>query len=170
MSKKNTCALLYSSQQNLEQDVNTLQTQSFDMKAVSIIGKVRLHKTHATGLYISAGQIHYQGDQARLWNDLWADLNGAGFFSVPDYGALVAAGPIAHSLAKKYEDIEVGNGLSVLGFALFNIGIPIDSIRHYEKAVNSEKLLLIVHGLRNDVEQACQLLHSSTQQVTVHMA
>lgn len=170
MSIKNTCVLLYSSQQNLERDVRTLQTHAFDMKAVSVVGKEPQNKTQVTGLYVSRGEVHYQGNKTPFWNDLWTHLNGAGFFSVPDVGVLLAAGSIALSLVKEYEGIDVGKGLSVLGFALFNIGIPIDSIRHYEKAVNSEKCLLIVHGLRSDVERACQLLHSSTQQVTVHMA
>lgn len=170
MFKKNTCVLLYSNHKNLERDINVLQTQSFDMNAVSIIGKVQQHKTLVTGLYTMGGQIRYQGNQARFWNDLRAILNGAGFFSVPDFGALIAAGPIVHLLTKEYGDMEVGNGLSVFGLALFSMGIPINSIRHYEKSVNSEKFLLIIHGLHNDIELACQLLHSKTQQVTVHMA
>ena len=170
MSIKNTCVLLYSSHQNLERDFNFLQTQSFNMKTVSIVGKGKPHTDLATGLYLSRGQIHYQGDQASFWNALWASLNGAGFFSIPDIGLLLAAGPIVSSLTKEHGGIDVGNNLSVLGFSLFHIGIPVNSIRHYEKAVSSEKFLLIVHGLRSDVEQACQLLHSTTQQVTVHMA
>ncbi len=170
MSKNNTCVLLYSSQQNLKHDVNALQTQSFDMKTVSIVGKVQQHKIHATGLYVTGGQMRYQGNQDRFWNSLWTRLNGAGFFLLPDLGALVAAGPIAYLLTKKYADIDVGGGLSVLGQAFFSIGIPIDSIRQYEKSVNSEKLLLIIHGQHSDIELACQLLHSKTQQVTVHMA
>ena len=170
MSIKNTCVLLYSSHQNLERDFSLLRAQSFNMKTVSIIGKGQLHKDLATGLYISRGQVHYQGNQAQFWNGLWANLNGAGFFSIPGIGVLLAAGPIAYSLAKEHGNIEVGNNLSVLGFTLFNIGIPINSIRYYEKSVNSEKLLLIIHGLRSDVERVCQLLHSPTQQVTMHMA
>jgi hypothetical protein len=170
MSKKSTCVLLYSNHKNLEQDVSTLQNRSFDMKAVSIVGKVEQHKTHATGLYITAGQIRYQGNQDSFWNGLWLRLNGAGFFLLPDLGVLLAAGPIAHLLTKEYAGIDVGSGLSVLGQAFFGIGIPIDSIHQYEKSVNSEKLMLIIHGLHSDVEFACQLLHSKTQQVTVHLA
>ncbi len=170
MSKKNTCVLLYSNHKNLELDINALQTQSFDMNAISIVGKVQQHKTLVTGLYTMGGQIRYLGDQARFWNNLWAILNGAGFFSVPGFGAIITAGPIVHLLTKKYGDIQVGNDLSVFGLALFSMGIPLNSIRHYEKSVNSKKFLLIIHGLHNDVELACQLLHSKTQQVTVHMA
>jgi len=170
MSKKSTCVLLYSNHKNLEQDVNALQTRSFDMKAVSIVGKVQQHEIHATGLYITGGQIRYQGNQDSFWNALWIRLSGAGFFLLPDLGVLLAAGPIAHLLTNEYAGIDVGSGLSVLGQAFSSIGIPVDSIRQYEESVNSEKLMLIIHGLHSDVEFACQLLHSKTQQVTVHMA
>lgn len=170
MSKKSTCVLLYSNHKNLEQDVNALQTRSFDMRTVSIVGKVPQHKTHATGLYITDGQIRYQGSQGSFWNGLWIRLSGAGFFLLPALGALVAAGPIAHLLTKEYTGIDVGSGLSVLAQAFFGIGIPVNSICQYEESVNSGKLMLIIHGLHGDIEFACQLLHSKTQQVTVHMA
>jgi SAM-dependent methyltransferase len=36
--------------------------------------------------------------------------------------------------------------------------------------VKAEKILLIVDGQRNDIEHACDILHSELQQVTVHIA
>lgn len=155
MSKKNTCILLYSRLQNIEQDINKLQTHNFDMKSVSILGN---------------GQASFQRKPVRSNNGLWSKLNHAGFFLLHDFGEVVAAGPIVHLLTKEHEDTEAICGLSVPGQALFSIGIPIDSIRQYEKSVHTGKFLLIIHGSHDDVERACQLLHSKTQQVTVHMA
>ncbi len=155
MSKKNTCILLYSRLQNLEQGINKLQTHNFDMESVSVLGN---------------GQTSFQGKPVRSSNDLWSKLNAADFFLLHDFGEVLAAGPLVHLLTKENEETEVICGLSVLGQALFSIGIPVDSIRQYEKSVHTGKFLLIIHGSHDDVERACQLLHSKTQQVTVHMA
>lgn len=170
MSKKNTCILLYTRLQNLEQGINTLQTHNFDMKSVSILGKGQTHKILAAKSCMTDEQASFQGRSIRSKNGLWSKLNDADFFLLHDFGEVVAAGPIVHLLTKGHEDTEVICGLSVPGQALFSIGIPIDSIRQYEKSVHTGKFLLIIHGSHDDVERACQLLHSKTQQVTVHMA
>jgi hypothetical protein len=146
MSNKNTCILLYSNQQGLEQDIRKLLTHDFDMSAVSIVGTRQSHRNHIAG------------------------PDASDHFSFHEFGTLIAAGAIVHLLIKEHEDTAVISGLSVLAQALLGIGIPMDSIRQYEKSVNSGDFLLIVHGSHNDVERACLLLHSESQQVTVHMA
>jgi len=163
MSKKNTCVLLYSSQQSLEQDIDKLQTHNFNMKSVSIVGRGQMRKNHTTKSCVTNEKTHFQNNQR-------ARLNAAGGFLFHEFGAIVAAGSIVHLLAKDHEDTGIVSGLRVLTLALFSFGIPMNSIRQYEKSVNAGKCLLIIHGSLDDVERACQLLHSETQQVTVHMA
>lgn len=170
MHTKNTCVLLYPGLQAAEQGMEKLQTQVFNMETVSVVGKGYHNEEHPIGLYTSGERLRFMGVQASFWENLWSQLSGASFFWLPDFGPLVATGPIVNLFMKGQKDIEVGGGLSVLGMALFNMGIPRDSISQYEKAVKAEKLLLMVHGKRRDVERACQLLHSETQQVTVHIA
>jgi hypothetical protein len=170
MSKKYTCVLLYSNHESAEQDTKLLQAQDFDMDTVSIVSWSHHHKTQALGLYTAGGQMRFHGDHARFWENLWNTLNGVAFFWTADFGVLIAAGSIVNLLAQKHEDVDVGQHFSILGSALFSIGIPKNSIRQYEHSIQSENLLLIVHGQHDDVERACQLLHSKTQQVTVHMA
>jgi len=170
MTKKNTCVSLYASEQTAEQAVEELLSQNFDLKTVSMVGKAFHNEEDTIGLYTSGGQLCFSGVQAAFWNSLWGQLSGASFFWLPDFGPLVAAGTIGSLLVKEQEDIEVGSGLNVLGAALFSLGIPRDSIRQYEKALKEEKFLLIVHAVRSDVEHACHILHSETQQVAVHMA
>jgi len=170
MSKKYTCVLLYSNHERAEQDTKLLQMRDFDMNTVSVVSRNHHDNTHALGLYATAGQIRFHGDHARFWESLWNTLNGAAFFWTADFDVLIAAGSIVHLLTQQRDDIDVGQHFSILGSALFSIGIPKNSIRQYEHSIQSENLLLIVHGQHDDVERACQLLHSKTQQVTVHMA
>ena len=170
MFKKNTCVLLYSSPQAAEQGIEKLQIQAFNMKTVSILGKGSQNEEHTIGLYSSGEQLHFKGAQATFWESLWSRLNGASFFWLPDFGPLAAAGPIVSLLVEVQESIEVGGSFNVLVEALFSMGIPRDSIIDYEGAAKAGKIMLIVHGLRSDVERACYILHSETQQVAVHMA
>ena len=170
MYRKNTCVLLYSSPQAAEQGIEKLQIQAFNMKTVSILSKGFQNEAHPLGLYISGEQLHFMGIQATFWESLWSRLNGASFFWLPDFGPIAAAGPIVSLLVQVQESIEVGGGFNVLVEALFNMGIPRDSIIDYEKAVKAGKIMFIVHGMRTDAERACFMLHSETQQVTVHMA
>lgn len=170
MSKKNTCVLLYSSQQDAEQGIDKLQKQAFNMETLSIVGKGYHNEEHPIGLYTSGEQLRFKGAQATFWEHLSNQLSGAAFFWLPDFGPLAAAGPIVSLLAEGQESIEVGGGLSLLAVEFFSMGIPRDSISQYEKAIKLGKIMLIVHGMRSDVELACQILHSETQQVAVHMA
>jgi len=146
MSNKNTCILLYSSQLSLERDINKLLTHNFNMDTVSIVCSRQRHKS------------------------LIAGSDTANHFSFHEFDTLLTAGPIVHLQLKENEYTGVIRGHSILAQMLIGIGIPMDSIRQYEKSVNAEDFLLIIHGSRNDVEHACQLLHSKSQQVTVYMA
>ena len=55
-------------------------------------------------------------------------------------GALEAAGMVG--------------GLSALGAGLYNIGIPMNSIIEYEKALKSDRFLIITHGTAYEMAKA----------------
>lgn len=170
MSRKNTCVLLYPNDQQTRQAVKKLQTQDFNMKSVSIIGKYLADKKLHSVKLATDEPLNFQGLQASFQKSLWPQLGGALFFVLPDIGSLITAGAIIELLKQEQKDIDIGNDFTALGLALFNVGVPVDCIKQYESAVKKEKFLLIVNGTRNDVEQACQVLHSETQQATVHIA
>jgi len=170
MSRKNACVLLYSSYQDARLAVEKLQAHSFNMKTVSIIARRSAKQQQFFGTPASDEQISFQNIPARLWKSLWELPGGALFFTLADFGALVAAGSIVALLMQEKKDMDINNGFTVLSTALFNMGIPRESISQYEDAVKAEKVLLTVNGIRSDVEQACQILHNETQRATVHIA
>ncbi|PCJ87401.1 MAG: DUF1269 domain-containing family protein [Thiotrichaceae bacterium] len=170
MSEKNTCVSIYSSHQSAEQALGELRVEGLDVQQISIVGKGYQNEEHPVGFYTTGEHIYYQGVQTAFWSNLQKLLSSASFFWLPGFGTLATAGFIVRLLVEGQESIEVGGGFNVLGKSLFSMGIPRDSIVDYEQAIKAGKILLIVHGMRSDVERAYHILHSKTQQVAVHMA
>ncbi len=170
MSKKNACVLLYPSYQGARQAVEKLQAQSFNMKTVSIIGRAAASQQQLFGMPASDKKIYFQNIPARSWKSLWNLPGGALFFTLADFGSLIAAGSIVVLLTQEKEDMDINNRFTVLATALFNMGIPGENVKQYEDAVKTEKIMLTINGVRSDVEQACHILHNETQQATVHIA
>lgn len=54
----------------------------------------------------------------------------------------------------------VVGGLTALGTALVQLGIPKDQVVKYEAAVKADKFVLIVHGSADDIERAKSILLS----------
>src|SRR5690606_15324899 len=87
-------------------------------------------------------------------------LLGSAFLVVPGVGHLVIAGPFLAALLGGLEGAAVGGSLSVLGAALYSLGIPEDSVIHYETAVKANKFIVIAHGSHEEVEKAREVLSS----------
>jgi len=170
MSKNYTCVSIYTSYQAAEQAIEKLYLITTDIKAVSIISKGHNNAEHLIGFYSTGEGARFHGEQAKFWNQQWQRLSGASFFWLPRYGPLAAAGPIVNLLVEGLRELDLSGGMNVLGVALFNAGIPRDSVKQYENAVKADMFLLIVHGEQSQVEKACEILHSAKQQVTVHIA
>ncbi len=66
--------------------------------------------------------------------------------------------------------IAMGVGDGIFSSAgLFSIGIPKDSILKYEKAIKSDKFVVVAHGSPDDVQKARDILSSTdTHDIAVH--
>lgn len=171
MSEIISCVSVYKTHLATEQALENLHAMEFDLSRVSLVGKGYHSEEHPIGIFkLTDKQHHYCGLQAAIWDAAWARLAGTGFFWVPVFGTLVAAGPIVTFLVKRLEETDAGAGYGVLGGALYAIGVPRQSISQYEEYVKGERFLLIVHGDRQSVERACNILHCQEQQVAVHTA
>jgi len=169
MPKKNTCILSYSSTKDVRQAIDDLLAHGFDLDKVSIVGNEYNRGVHAIGFYLKGGVMHFQGGQSVFWNDMWQQFNDKLFFVMPDQSVLLATGCIVRLLVKERSDIDI-HGFSVLGTALFSMGVPNDSINQYEADIEVGKILLIVNAGRDEIEKSCEILHSETQRATVHLA
>lgn len=153
---------IYDTHELADHAVKALQGAGFDMRKLSIIGKGYHSEEHPTGYYTLGEKMKVWGGVGATWGAIWGGfwglLLGTGFFLIPGIGPILAAGPLVAVLVGALEGGVVVGGLSALGVALFNLGVPKDSVVRYEQAVKADKYVLIVHGSPEDVARAKTLL------------
>ena len=137
-----------------ETEVRELQQGGFDTKKLSFVGKDYHTEEQVLGYYNAGDRMKYWGKMGALWGGLWGLLFGAAFFWVPGIGPLLVAGPVSAAIVAALESAVVAGGVSVLGAALFGIGIPKDSVLRYETAIKVNKYLLVAHGTAVKVARA----------------
>jgi len=81
---------------------------------------------------------------------------------------LVIAGPLVGWIVGALEGAVVVGGLSIVGAALYNLGIPKDSIVRYEAALKTGKFVLIAHGPLFETTLAREILHRTTPETLDH--
>ena len=152
---------VYNTHTEVDAAVKELQRGGFDMKKLSVVGKDYHTDEQVVGYYNTGDRMKYWGKTGALWGGLWGLLFGAAFFWVPAVGPLLVAGPLSASIVAALESAVVVGGLSVLGAALYGIGIPKDSVLKYETAIKVNKYLLVAHGTAAEVAKAKEILKTT---------
>lgn len=158
ISDKNSVVAIFESHDQAEDAIRELQKSGFDMRKLSIIGKDFHTEENVVGYYTTGERMKSWGAMGAFWGGLWGMLFGSAFFMVPGLGPLLVAGPLVVWIIAALESAAVVGGFSVLGAALFSIGIPENSVLQYETQVKNGKLLLVAHGTSEEVESAKELL------------
>ncbi len=144
----------YDSHDQAEDAIRELDRSGFEMKQLSIVGKGYRSGEHPVGFYTVGDRMKTWGGVGAFWGALWGILFGPAFFWVPEIGLMGVAGPFIHVLLNALGGAAVAGGLSALGAALANIGVPRDAIVKYERSVRAARYLLIAHGSQEQVERA----------------
>ena len=168
MSEKNSVVAIFETHNQAEDAVRELQKDGFDMKKLSIVGKDYHTDEHVVGYYTTGDRMLYWGKLGAFWGGFWGLLFGSAFFWVPGIGPLVVAGPLVTWIVAALEGAVMTGGLSALGAGLYSIGIPKNSILKYETEVKNGKLLLVVHGTSEEVENAREILSQTQATITFH--
>ncbi len=163
MTDKNSCVAIYKTHTEAEEAVKELSHAGFDVKKLSIVGMGYHTEENVAGYYTTGDRVKFWGAQGAFWGGLWGLLLGSAFLWVPGVGPLVMGGPIVAALVGALEGAALTGSLTALGAALFSIGVPKDSILKYETALKADKFLLIVHGTRDEVERAAELLRTNKE-------
>jgi uncharacterized membrane protein len=168
MSKKNNCIAIFNSRQEAEKAIIDLEHAGFDMKKLAIINKDFEKEENVIGYYNTFDRVKFWGKRGAFWGGLWGVLfSPAAFMCVPVAGSVTAGGLLFSTLASGLSTAVFTGSLTALGAALYSIGIPKNSIIHYETAIKLEKYLLIVHGTRDEVERASDILSTTGKEVEV---
>jgi uncharacterized membrane protein len=169
MSNVNSVVAIYDTHEQAEQAVKELQEAGVDMKSLSIAAKDMHTDEQVVGYYNIGDRMKHWGKVGAFWGGFWGLLFGSALFAIPGIGPILVAGPLVAWIVAGLEGAVVVGGVSALGAGLVSIGIPKDSVIKYETALKTDKFLLIVHGTRDAVEKAKDIIggtnHSS---YTVH--
>ena len=169
MTDKNSCVGIYNTHQEAEQAIKDLSKAGFDMKKLSIVGKGYHSEEDAIGYYNTGDRVKFWGKQGAFWGGLWGLLLGSAFFWVPGVGPLAVGGPLVASIIGGLEGAALTGGLTMLGAALYSFGIPKDSIVTYETALKADKFLVIVHGTKDEVARAADILGTNADaEISTH--
>jgi len=158
MSGAKAVIAVYNTHPEAEAAVNELRRAGLDIKKLSVVGKDYHTDEQVVGYYNAGDRMKHWGKMGAFWGGLWGLLFGAAFFWVPGLGPLLVAGPLAASIVAALESAVVVGGLSVLGAALFSIGIPKDTVVRYETAITVGKYLLVAHGTDVEIAKAKEIL------------
>ena len=161
MKKENAAIAVYNTHTDAEAAIKELQKSGIDMKKLSILGKEYHAEENVVGYYNAGDRMKFWGKLGAFWGGLWGLLFGSALFFVPGIGHIVALGPVGGIIVGALENAVIVGGLSALGAGLYSIGIPKDSIIKYETAVKADKFLVIVHGTKEDVNKAKEIISST---------
>ena len=146
MSQNHSAIAIYPSHLAAEEAIKELQRSGYEMRKLSIIGRDFQQEEHVVGYYNLDDRMKAWGKTGAFWGALWGMLFGSAVFMVPGLGPLLVAGPLVAWIVGALEGAVVVGGLSIIGAALYNLGIPKDSIVRYEKAIKTGSFLLIARG------------------------
>lgn len=161
MTKNDIAVAIYPDHESAELAVKQLQQAGVDMKSLSIVGRDYHTEEQVVGYYNQGDRMKAWGMRGAFWGGLWGAVFGSAFFFIPGIGPIVLAGPIVSWLVGAVEGAVVVGGLSALGAALFNLGIPKDSVIKYEQALKADHFIVAVHGSAALVDKARSLLQRS---------
>ena len=168
-TQKSSAVAVCKTHEEAENVVKELQKSGFDMRKLSIIGKDYEEVDQVKGFYNTGDSMKKWGGFGAFWGGIWGFIFGAGFFFVPGIGQLAMAGPIVSSLVGGLEGAVVVGGLSALGAALWNFGIPKDSVIKYETDLKANKFLVIAHGTSEEVEKAKDIMEqNNVMETAIH--
>jgi uncharacterized membrane protein len=153
-NQRDAVVAVYATHLAAEEAIKQLQRAGIDMRTLSIVGKDSNTDEHVVGYYNTGDRMKYWGKQGAFWGGFWGLLFGSAFFSIPNIGPVLAAGPIVAWIVSAMEGAALVGGVSVVGAGLYSIGIPKDSVVEYDLALKTDKYLLVVHGSAKEVEAA----------------
>jgi hypothetical protein len=135
------------------------------MTKLSIVGKGYETEDQVIGFYNAGDRIKHWGKYGAFWGGIWGLIMGSALLVVPAVGPVLIAGALVAAL----EGAAVVGGLTVIGAALYSIGVPKNSVIRYESALKADKFLVAVHGTPDEVENAREILkNAGSSDVSIH--
>ena len=168
MSQNHSAVATYATHPEAEEAIKELQRSGFELKKLSIIGQDFQSTEHVVGFYNLDDRMKAWGRTGAFWGGVWGFLFGSAVFLIPGVGPLMVAGPLVGWIVGALEGAVVVGGLSIVGAALYNLGIPKDSILKYESALKTGRFVLIAHGSLFETNLAKEILDRTHPETLEH--
>ena len=149
---------VFNTHQEAEEAIQLLSHSGFDVKNLSLVGKGYHTEEHPLGFYTAGDRIKSWGGTGAFWGGIWGLLLAPAVFFLPGLGLVAMAGPFVATLIGGLEGAVVVGGLSALGAALTQAGVPKDQAIRYETAIKMDKYVLMVHASAAEAEKARAVL------------
>jgi hypothetical protein len=166
MSNPDSAFFVFDTHAAAEEAIHTLSQSGFNMKKLSLVGKGYHSEEKPMGFYTAGDRIKAWGSSGAFWGGIWGLLLAPAVFVLPGLGVVGMAGPIVATLVGALEGAVVVGGLSALGAALTQVGVPKDQVIKYEAALKVDKYLLVVHGSADDQATARSVLAKAKRPVS----
>ena len=145
--------------------VRKLIDGGFNMKNFSVVGKGYHTEEKIIGFYNVGDRMKLWGKYGAFWGAIWGLMFGGVFLALPVIGPVIVLGHLAVLVVAAIEGVVEGavvvGALSALGAALFNYGVPKDSVIKYEAAVKADGFLVVGHGPGEEMVRARAVLEGS---------
>ena len=161
MDKGNLPVYVFNTHIEAEEAVKALSKSGYEVKKLSIIGKGYHTEETPIGFYTMGDRIKSWGGMGAFWGGIWGLLIAPAVFFLPGFGLVAMAGPIVAALVAALEGAVLVGGVSAIGAALMQIGVPKDQIMKYETALKVDKYVLMVHGSVEEQEKAHTVLEQT---------
>jgi hypothetical protein len=141
-----------------EEAIRHLSDAGIDVKKLSLVGKGYHTEEHPLGFYTVGDRIKAWGGTGAFWGGIWGLLLAPAVFFLPGLGVIALAGPVVAALVGALEGAVVVGGISALGAALSELGVPKEQAIRYESMLKADKYVLMVHGNAEENEKAHAIL------------
>jgi hypothetical protein len=160
ITPKNVMVAVYPTHTAAESAVKELEMSAFNMNRLSVVGRGGWTANGTVGYYSTGDRIKYWGKLGAFWGAMCGLLAGSGYFSIPDIGSVIVAGPLVDWIIAALKNAAIFGSLSALGAALYSVGIPRDNISKYEAALRADKFMVVAYGSADEVARARRILET----------
>jgi hypothetical protein len=161
MEQEHSPVYVFNTHVDAEQAIRPLDKADFDVKNLSLIGKGYHTEEHPIGFYTTGDRVKSWGGLGAFWGGIWGLLFAPAVFFLPGLGLLAMAGPVVSLLVGALEGAVLVGGVSALGAALTQAGVPKEHAIKYETALKVDKYILMVHGSAGELAKARTVLAGS---------
>ena len=158
MDKDNLPVYVFNTHIEAEEAVKALSKSGYDVKKLSIVGKGYHTEETPIGFYTMGDRIKTWGGIGAFWGGIWGLLIAPAVFFLPGLGLVAMAGPVVAALVAALEGAVLVGGVSAIGAALTQIGVPKGNVMKYEMALKVDKYVLVVHGSIEEQDKARTVL------------